>query len=284
MARNRLHGETQKRRQKKRTRVLKLSESPTRVEATRKPMPYEASPELEGQDLEFLEAMRDAGVRRMPGAGGLPTRQKAIERAHFASDEQTATDFAQAMESLGVDPLDGPRRPRPKRVAIAEPEEREPPLAPKPLAKPIAPVAKARVSTTFESSPEDAALMQKALRDGLADFNAKFQGAPQPKPMRGKSRHTSEPEGDPDSELDLHGATQEQAIRRVQGFLLMAHRQKLRRVLIITGRGLGSGEQGSVLRDAVTRWLERNGGPYVRDFHAAPPKHGGEGALWIVMR
>jgi DNA-nicking Smr family endonuclease len=122
----------------------------------------------------------------------------------------------------------------------------------------------------------------------VANLNAKFQGAPAPKPLhrsgRSQPRHTRAPEGDPDAELDLHGATQEQAIRRVQGFLLLAHRQKLRHVLIITGRGLGSGEHGPVLRDAVTRWLERNGGPYIRDFHPAPPRHGGAGALWIVMR
>ncbi len=297
MPRRRLHGETQKRRQKKRTRVLKLRESVARVQATHRPMAYEASPELEGQDMQFLEAMRDLDVRRIPGAGGLPTRRKAIDRAHFAADQENTATFQVAMTELGVrplaegiDPAELPGR-RPAPVELPEPEPASPlrpPAAPKP--PPAAPRPAKRstthsaAGTAFTSHPEDRALMERALREGIADLSAKFQGAPTPAPVRDKVRQTREPEGDPDAELDLHGATQEQAIRRVQGFLFTAHRQRLRRVLIITGRGLNSGDQGPVLRDAVTRWLERNGGPYVRDYHAAPARHGGTGALWIVLR
>ncbi len=299
MARRRLHGETQKRRQKKRTRVLKLRETASRVQATQQPMAYEASPELEGQDLEFLEAMRDLSVRSMPGAGGLPVRRRAIERAHAAADQNNAAAFQAAMSALRVRALtegsDEPRRsvrpPLPPEPQLREaahparvPTRPEPPGAPAHPPPAARPDAGEGSGTEFASDPEDRALMEQALREGIATLSAKFQGAPPPAPVRSKPRQTRAPEGDPDAELDLHGTTQEQAIRRVQGFLLTAHRQRLRRVLIITGRGLKSGEQGPVLRDAVTRWLERNGGPFVRDFHAAPARHGGAGALWIELR
>lgn len=297
MVRRRLHGETQKRRQKRRARVLKLSASAHRVEATQRPMDFEASPELEREDLEFIEAMRDAGVRRLPGAGGLPVRQRAIERAHFTSEEQNARDFAAAMAELGVRPLEecvhGADTATSKSVRL-----REPPAFPAAGAAPPLPHELARVSarslpatappgvpagTRIVTTARDTALMEQALREGMAGLSAKFEGVPAPAPMRGRRRSIA-PVEEPDAELDLHGVTQEQALRRVLDFLLKAHRLRLRAVLIITGRGLGSGEQGPVLRTAVTRWLERNGGPYVRDFHPAPPRHGGEGALWVVMR
>lgn len=89
---------------------------------------------------------------------------------------------------------------------------------------------------------------------------------------------------EPDGELDLHGKTQEEAIRMVQNFLLTSHRQKLREVLIITGKGLNSGEGGPVLREAVNNWLERNGGRFAKSFGWAPSRHGGDGAIWVSLR
>lgn len=297
MARRRLHGETQKRRQKRRARVLKLSASAHRVEATRRPMAFEALPELEREDLEFLEAMRDAGVRRLPGAGGLPARERAIERAHFASEDQNARDFAAAMAELGVRPLEACAHKRSTAIPQSPPP-REPPAFPATGTAPALPHKPPQVSvhqfpataasgasagTRIVTTAADGELMEEVMRKGLTNLSAKFEGAPAPAPMRGR-RRSATPVAEPDAELDLHGATQEQALRRIQDFLLKAHRLRLRAVLIITGRGLGSGEQGPVLRTAVTRWLERNGGPYIRDFRPAPPRHGGEGALWVVMR
>jgi len=89
---------------------------------------------------------------------------------------------------------------------------------------------------------------------------------------------------EPDSELDLHGKTLEEAIRMVQNFLLVTHRQRLRHVLIITGQGRNSGAAGPVLKDAVYRWLDLNGKPTVRSFARAPARLGGEGAIWVELR
>lgn len=116
------------------------------------------------------------------------------------------------------------------------------------------------------------------------DPSRKFEGAPaRPNSVR-QDPYTPGEHQEPDAELDLHGKTQEEAIHMVQNFLLVSHRKRLRHVLIITGKGLNSGEEGPVLKQAVRRWLERNGGRYMTGYVHAPPRLGGEGALWVWLR
>ena len=88
----------------------------------------------------------------------------------------------------------------------------------------------------------------------------------------------------PDQELDLHGKTREEAIMMVQNFVATCHKQDFRTALIITGKGRNSGNQGPVLKKEVKHWLERNGKPYLRDFHEAPPRYGGSGAIWLNFK
>ncbi|HUJ75107.1 MAG TPA: Smr/MutS family protein [bacterium] len=137
--------------------------------------------------------------------------------------------------------------------------------------------------TRFEEPEPGGRWMEEALRDAVLDVNAKFQGAPQPV-RKGRARRAASPDLEPDAELDLHGKTQEAALRAVSAFVRQAHGQRLRHVLLITGKGQGSGPGGPVLRQAVQHWLERHGGPYVKDFHAATPRHGGDGAWWVWMK
>ena len=89
---------------------------------------------------------------------------------------------------------------------------------------------------------------------------------------------------EPDDELDLHRKTREEAIGMVQNFLMVSLRRRYNHVLIITGKGKGSGEAGAVLNEAVTGWLRRNGDRFARAFFPAPPRHGGTGAIWVIMR
>ena len=88
----------------------------------------------------------------------------------------------------------------------------------------------------------------------------------------------------PDQELDLHGKTLEEAIMIVQNFLITCHSQQLQTGLIITGKGLNSGNQGPVLKKGVEHWLKRNGNPYLRNFHEPPPRFGGSGAIWLNFK
>jgi DNA-nicking Smr family endonuclease len=82
--------------------------------------------------------------------------------------------------------------------------------------------------------------------------------------------------------IDLHGLTQEQAHERLSRFLAEAQQSGLRCLLVVTGKGLA---QGGVLRHMVPRWL--NEGPNrerVLAFAPAQPKHGGAGALYLLIR
>jgi DNA-nicking Smr family endonuclease len=82
--------------------------------------------------------------------------------------------------------------------------------------------------------------------------------------------------------LDLHGLDQERARRAMLDFLVRAHAEGERAVLVITGKGsLGDG----VLRRRVPDWLAE---PSLREVVAgvslADRRHGGEGALYVALK
>jgi DNA-nicking Smr family endonuclease len=87
----------------------------------------------------------------------------------------------------------------------------------------------------------------------------------------------------PEARLDLHGMTQEEAHRALEGFLTSAQESGKRAVLVITGKGSGGGR--GVLRDAVPRWLgEAPNRGRVLATATAQPKDGGSGALYVLLR
>jgi len=87
----------------------------------------------------------------------------------------------------------------------------------------------------------------------------------------------------PDSRIDLHGYTQEEAHRALIGFLAASQSVGRRCVLIITGHGTRSG--GGVLRAAVPQWLNQPGlRERVLAFSTAQPADGGHGALYVLLR
>ncbi len=293
MPRRRLYGETQKRRKKVQTARLKRSQSVQRVESTQVPAPFERSGKLERQDVEFLEAMREMEVapnRRRPVS---PLRQRRAEEVHFEMESRSQADFLDAMDSLGVRPPDQRDSGRKASAGGVPDMERSPtPASPLREAEPIDPQAGAgelpaeadrgRVgdrpaATRFE---DDGTTMEELLAESF-DPARKYDGAPPPPGPRGERPADLE---DPDDVLDLHGKTQEEAIRMVQSFLLTSHRNRARAVLIVTGKGRNSGTAGPVLRQAVNSWLERNGGRYAKSHGWAPSRHGGDGAIWVTLR
>jgi DNA-nicking Smr family endonuclease len=85
-----------------------------------------------------------------------------------------------------------------------------------------------------------------------------------------------------EARLDLHGMTQDEAHRALDGFLARAEVSGLRCVLVITGKG---GERGGVLRAAVPRWInEQPNRPRVLAIAPAQPKDGGAGAVYLLLR
>lgn len=85
--------------------------------------------------------------------------------------------------------------------------------------------------------------------------------------------------------IDLHGMTQTEAHRELIGFLTRAYGQGKRCVLVITGKGTRESGEIGVLRRAVPGWL--NAPPLKGLIHAfdhAARSHGGEGALYILLK
>lgn len=84
--------------------------------------------------------------------------------------------------------------------------------------------------------------------------------------------------------LDLHGLRQAEAHRRLAHFLAESQAAGKRCVLIVTGKGQHK-EEGGVLRANVPRWLnETPNRARVLSFDYAQQKHGGTGALYVLLR
>lgn len=87
-----------------------------------------------------------------------------------------------------------------------------------------------------------------------------------------------------DARLDLHGLTVDEARRRTEDILERCHRSGARCLLLVHGKGVGYGEKGNMgaIKAQVTDWLIAS--PHVLAFHSAKPKHGGVGALYVLIR
>jgi DNA-nicking Smr family endonuclease len=84
--------------------------------------------------------------------------------------------------------------------------------------------------------------------------------------------------------IDLHGRTQQQAHDDLRGFLADAHADGKRCVLVITGKGMTASKSG-VLKENVPRWLNEPGlRRHVLAFDHAERQHGGEGALYVLLK
>jgi DNA-nicking Smr family endonuclease len=88
-----------------------------------------------------------------------------------------------------------------------------------------------------------------------------------------------------DGRIDLHGMTQDAAHGALRAFIRRGHGVGWRCVLVITGKGQRAEGGIGVLRRAVPLWL--NGGdlrPLILGFSAARPQHGGDGALYVMLK
>lgn len=82
--------------------------------------------------------------------------------------------------------------------------------------------------------------------------------------------------------MDLHGLRSDEAREALGSFIREAHRQGIRCVRVVTGKGLGSPGKTPVLKDKVHRWLVQKN--EVLAFVQAPPAQGGAGALVVLLQ
>ncbi len=83
-------------------------------------------------------------------------------------------------------------------------------------------------------------------------------------------------------EVDLHGANREEARQLLAGFLAENIHHGRRCVRVIHGKGLGSPQRISILRQLVRGWLMQRS--EVLAYCQARPQDGGEGALIVLLR
>ncbi len=93
-----------------------------------------------------------------------------------------------------------------------------------------------------------------------------------------------------EARLDLHGLTLDAAHRALVRFLDKSWERNLRTLLVITGKG-GRGKEDefdsprATLRQSAPRWLNEPGlRSRILAFAQAQPKHGGSGALYVLLK
>lgn len=87
---------------------------------------------------------------------------------------------------------------------------------------------------------------------------------------------------DIDATIDLHGKTEGEAYQFLQYFLRTSYEMNKKCILVITGKGK---EGEGILKNSVPKWLNLPGFiEYVITFCQAKPKHGGSGALYVLIK
>ena len=95
----------------------------------------------------------------------------------------------------------------------------------------------------------------------------------------------------PEGKLDLHGMTLDRAHPALTRFVMSAHAQGKRLVLVVTGKGKHRDDDGpipvrhGVLRHQVPQWLSMTPlSSVVLQVSQANIKHGGGGAYYVYLR
>jgi DNA-nicking Smr family endonuclease len=95
----------------------------------------------------------------------------------------------------------------------------------------------------------------------------------------------------PEARIDLHGMTLAQAHPELIRFILNAHGNGLRLVLVITGKGKPGADHGpiprrtGIIRQQLPHWLHQPPlGPAVLQVAEAHLRHGGSGAFYVYLR
>lgn len=160
------------------------------------------------------------------------------------------------------------------------------PLHPQALhAKPTEPATKTVPQTSKLAPRKPAAPVQQPVAASSPGVQAGHKGLDSHWERR-LSRNST----DPDFTLDLHGHNLDQAYRRLDDGLLQAKAMGARLVLVVTGKprpvqAADRGEKRGAIRAKVLDWLAAGQhGPDIAAVRNAHRRHGGDGALYLVLR
>lgn len=89
---------------------------------------------------------------------------------------------------------------------------------------------------------------------------------------------------EPEARLDLHRMTVVRARRELFEFIEESYELGLRSVMLVHGKGDSKPdrERCSILKGCANHWLREL--DIVQAFHSAQPRHGGTGAVYILLR
>ena len=149
---------------------------------------------------------------------------------------------------------------------------------------------------TVKPAPETPVAPPKRLKGRVPPSQPRKAPAPAPTPAPAPGldshweRRLSRAGAQPDFTLDLHGHTLEQAYWRLDSGLAQAKAMGARLVLVVTGKprqvaAADRGEKRGAIRAKILDWLAA--GQHASDIAAvrkAHRRHGGEGALYLVLR
>ena len=171
--------------------------------------------------------------------------------------------FFEAMQELGVDRLNEPKR--------------------------MAPVQAEDMPFALDEPQEVSDDERQQFLDAVMDLNA----VPQKDKTRAntgrreglrKLRSAKSKQDKPDEVLDLHGMRAQEAQEALMPFVLAGYRRGLKSAIIITGKGLHSAGGVSVLKPMVERWILGAGKRFIRAYAEAPRAYGGRGAYIVYFR
>ena len=82
--------------------------------------------------------------------------------------------------------------------------------------------------------------------------------------------------------LDLHQMTVDEALQETQAFLHRVRAQGKRCVRIVHGKGYLSKNNKPLLKSTLNTWLREQ--PFVLGFHSCQGRHGGAGAVYVLLK
>jgi len=88
-----------------------------------------------------------------------------------------------------------------------------------------------------------------------------------------------------DNKIDLHGFNLQEARKNLLEFLINAQSSGCRCVLVVTGRGLGQKGGMGKIKMSIPKWFNSDDfRPLILAFSKAIPNHGGDGAVYVLMK
>lgn len=221
--------------------------------------------EPQNEHRPFAEALKGVKVARKKDVPAMVAKAVSAASKPATPEEHDETDFLRAMN--GVAPFDrersGGRDVRPVTPPPAPPspaDEEEKALTA------LRDLVSGRVEFTLEYSDE-------YVQGFVSDLDPKVY------------RQLRAGQYSPEAHLDMHGLNADQAMLTLLHFVREHYLAGKRCLLVIPGRGANSPGGLPVLKEELKSWLTRD--PLKRvvlAFSTALPRHGGTGALYVLLR